>query len=129
MLRLIGLGEFSDLAKWQEKVHTFVLNEVICKACNQCRDIDLCKDKDRATVNDVYVLMSKKKKYTILAPLNCTKIVQIIVFYFFSGPFGYVHSVTFIMRMKKLKSVFWMPFTERLCHTHYKICDVRDAKR
>lgn len=53
MLRLIGLGEFSDLAKWQDKVHTYVLNEVICKACNQCRDIDLCKDKDRATVNDV----------------------------------------------------------------------------
>lgn len=57
MLRLVGLGEFSDLAKWQEKIHTYVLNEVICKACNQCRDIDLCKDKDRATVNDMYVIM------------------------------------------------------------------------
>lgn len=52
MLRLIGVGEFSDLAQWQEQVHTYILNEVICKACNQCRDIDLCKDKDRATINN-----------------------------------------------------------------------------
>lgn len=54
MLRLVGLGEFSDLATWKDTVQTYVLNEVICKACNQCRDIDLCKDTDRATVNDVY---------------------------------------------------------------------------
>lgn len=53
MLRLVGLGEFSDLAMWKDTSHTYVLNEVICKACNQCRDIDLCKDKDRARVNDV----------------------------------------------------------------------------
>lgn len=53
MLRLVGLGEFSDLAVWEDTSHTYVLNEVICKACNQCRDIDLCKDKDRAQVNDV----------------------------------------------------------------------------
>lgn len=53
MLRLIGLGEFSDLAVWKDISYTFILNEVICKACNQCRDVDLCKDKDRATVNDV----------------------------------------------------------------------------
>lgn len=52
MLRLIGVGEFSDLAQWQEQVYTYILNEVICKACNQCRDIDLCKDKDRATINN-----------------------------------------------------------------------------
>ena len=53
MLRLIGVGEFSDLAIWRDRVDTYILNEVICKACNHCRDIDLCKDKDRAQVNDV----------------------------------------------------------------------------
>lgn len=65
MLRLIGLGEFNDLATWKDTVQTYVLNEVICKACNQCRDIDLCKDRDRATVNDMYVffeiLISNKR--------------------------------------------------------------------
>lgn len=53
MLRLIGIGEFSDLAVWRDTVTTYILNEVICKACNHCRDVDLCKDKDRALVNDV----------------------------------------------------------------------------
>lgn len=52
MLRLIGIGEFNDLATWQDTVVTYILSEVICKACNHCRDIDLCKDKDRAIVND-----------------------------------------------------------------------------
>lgn len=48
MLRLIGIGEFSDLATWKENSHSFVLSEVICKACNHCRDVDLVKDKDKA---------------------------------------------------------------------------------
>lgn len=48
MLRLIGVGEFSDLANWKEPIHTYVLQEVICKACNHCRDVDLCRDKHRA---------------------------------------------------------------------------------
>lgn len=53
LLRLIGIGEFSDLAIWRESTDTYILNEVICKACNHCRDVDLCKDKDRARVNEV----------------------------------------------------------------------------
>lgn len=48
MLRLIGVAEFSDSAVWQEPFDTYVLNEVICKACNHCRNLDLCKDKHRA---------------------------------------------------------------------------------
>jgi DNA polymerase epsilon subunit 1 len=28
------------------------LPEVICKACNHCRDIDLCKDNYRSMEND-----------------------------------------------------------------------------
>lgn len=48
MLRLVGVGEFSDLAVYEEPANTYILNEVICKACNHCRDLDLCKDKHRA---------------------------------------------------------------------------------
>lgn len=48
MLRLVGVGEFSDAAEWKDRMNTFVLNEVICKACNHCRDVDLLKDKDKA---------------------------------------------------------------------------------
>lgn len=52
MLRLMGIGEFSDMAVWRDTSDTYILNEVICQACNHCRDIDLCKDKDRASLND-----------------------------------------------------------------------------
>lgn len=44
LLRLIGVGEFSDAAEWKDPCLSFVLPEVICKQCNHCRDIDLCKD-------------------------------------------------------------------------------------
>lgn len=49
MLQLINVGEFSDLAVWQDPINSFVLNEVICHACNHCRDLDLCKDNHRAS--------------------------------------------------------------------------------
>ncbi|KAJ6622010.1 DNA polymerase epsilon catalytic subunit 1 [Pseudolycoriella hygida] len=48
MLRLIGFGEFSDKATWKDPIQSYVLHEVICKACNHCRDVDLIKDKDKA---------------------------------------------------------------------------------
>lgn len=48
MLRLIGIGEFSDMAVWKDPLNSYILNEVFCKACNHCRDIDLCRDKDVA---------------------------------------------------------------------------------
>ncbi|XP_049530617.1 DNA polymerase epsilon catalytic subunit 1 [Anopheles darlingi] len=48
MLRLIGVGEFSEKAHWREAVKSYVLPEVICQACNHCRDLDLCKDTHRA---------------------------------------------------------------------------------
>ncbi|XP_069681734.1 DNA polymerase epsilon catalytic subunit 1 [Periplaneta americana] len=52
MLRLIRVGDFSDEAIWRDPCVSFVLPEVICKACNHCRDIDLCKDNHRAIEND-----------------------------------------------------------------------------
>ncbi|XP_053674267.1 DNA polymerase epsilon catalytic subunit 1 [Anopheles nili] len=48
MLLLIGVGDFSDKATWKESVKSFVLTEVMCRACNHCRDLDLCKDSHRA---------------------------------------------------------------------------------
>ncbi|KOB59581.1 DNA polymerase epsilon [Operophtera brumata] len=44
LLRLIGVGEFSSKAEWREPCNTCVLSEVICKVCNHCRDLDLCRD-------------------------------------------------------------------------------------
>lgn len=48
LLKLINIGEFSDLADWKDPCISFVLPEVICKNCNHCRDIDLCKDPNVA---------------------------------------------------------------------------------
>lgn len=47
MLKLINIGEFSDAAVWHDPCITVILPEVICKVCNHCRDIDLCKDEHR----------------------------------------------------------------------------------
>lgn len=55
LLRLIGVGNFSDKAEWKDPCFSFVLPEVICKACNHTRDIDLCKDNDRAFENNKHV--------------------------------------------------------------------------
>lgn len=48
MLRLVNMGEFSDKAIWNEKEKPYILTEIICQACNHCRDVDLLKDKHRA---------------------------------------------------------------------------------
>ncbi|OAD60585.1 DNA polymerase epsilon catalytic subunit A [Eufriesea mexicana] len=44
MLRLIKIGSFSDLVEWKDPCISLILPEIICKACNHTRDIDLCKD-------------------------------------------------------------------------------------
>ncbi|CAO1425761.1 unnamed protein product [Diamesa tonsa] len=48
MLRLVGIGEFSDIAVWKDPENSYILTEIICQACNHCRDLDLLKDKHRA---------------------------------------------------------------------------------
>lgn len=48
MLQLVGLGEFSEKAVWKEPGKSYMLTEMICQACNFCRDVDLLKDKHRA---------------------------------------------------------------------------------
>ncbi|KAL4706978.1 hypothetical protein ACJJTC_019516 [Scirpophaga incertulas] len=44
LLRLIGVGEFSERAEWRDPCASCVLAEVICRVCNHCRDLDLCRD-------------------------------------------------------------------------------------
>ncbi|XP_046401826.1 DNA polymerase epsilon catalytic subunit 1 [Ischnura elegans] len=51
LLRLIGVGEFSKDAEWHDPCTSYILPEVICRSCNHCRDIDLCKDNYRAEEN------------------------------------------------------------------------------
>ncbi|KAH9641118.1 hypothetical protein HF086_000766 [Spodoptera exigua] len=57
LLRLIGVGEFSSSAEWREACTSCVLTEVICNVCNHCRDLDLCRDTNTATLNDVPVCL------------------------------------------------------------------------
>ncbi|KNC76375.1 hypothetical protein SARC_11125, partial [Sphaeroforma arctica JP610] len=44
LLRLLHVGEFSKAAQFEDPCLTFVLPEVICNFCMECRDIDLCRD-------------------------------------------------------------------------------------
>ncbi len=55
LLKLVGIGEFSDKAIWVDKGKSYILTEMICQACNHCRDIDLIKDKNRAMKDGVPV--------------------------------------------------------------------------
>jgi len=49
LLKLISVGEFDKIADWVDPCISFTLAEVICRSCNHCRDIDLCKDPHTST--------------------------------------------------------------------------------
>ncbi|KAK3853994.1 hypothetical protein Pcinc_039493 [Petrolisthes cinctipes] len=55
LLKLLNIGEFSPEAEWRDPCVSYVLPEVICRACNHCRNIDLCKDPHIAVENGVQV--------------------------------------------------------------------------
>uniref|UniRef100_A0A8D1TG87 DNA polymerase epsilon catalytic subunit n=1 Tax=Sus scrofa TaxID=9823 RepID=A0A8D1TG87_PIG len=44
LLRLVDVGEFSEEAQFRDPCRSYVLPEVICRSCNFCRDLDLCKE-------------------------------------------------------------------------------------
>uniref|UniRef100_A0A670JRN3 DNA polymerase epsilon catalytic subunit n=1 Tax=Podarcis muralis TaxID=64176 RepID=A0A670JRN3_PODMU len=44
LLRLIEVGEFSEEAQFRDPCRSYVIPEMICRNCNFCRDLDLCKD-------------------------------------------------------------------------------------
>lgn len=52
MLKLIGVGEFSEEAMWKDPSVSYVLPGVICKTCNHCRDVDLGKDSYKNIEDD-----------------------------------------------------------------------------
>ncbi|EFN88114.1 DNA polymerase epsilon catalytic subunit A isoform X1 [Harpegnathos saltator] len=55
LLRLIGVGSHSDSVDWKEPCISLILSEVICKACNHTRDIDLCKDQHYTIENNKHI--------------------------------------------------------------------------
>lgn len=42
------MGEFSDKAVWKDSTVSYVIPQLICKACNHCRDVDLGRDPYRS---------------------------------------------------------------------------------
>lgn len=44
LLRLVHVREFSPEAAFRDPCLSFTLPNVICSYCNDCRDLDLCRD-------------------------------------------------------------------------------------
>ncbi|KAL1514239.1 hypothetical protein ABEB36_003526 [Hypothenemus hampei] len=94
LLRLIGVGEFSDKAVWMDTTVSYVVPQIICRKCNHCRDIDLGRDPYRtghswncpnceASYNsseiESYLLDTISKKFLAynLQDLQCKKCSQV----------------------------------------------------
>ena len=92
LLAQIGVQEYSNQAKWQNPCARFVLPDVFCSDCQECRDVDLCilpppdQDQDSWTCDDcgtpydaesierrlIEVIQRKCVRYQ-LQDLRCTK--------------------------------------------------------
>uniref|UniRef100_A0A452YAT5 DNA polymerase epsilon catalytic subunit n=1 Tax=Aegilops tauschii subsp. strangulata TaxID=200361 RepID=A0A452YAT5_AEGTS len=44
LLKLVRVKEFAPEAQFQDPCASFILPNVICSYCNDCRDLDLCRD-------------------------------------------------------------------------------------
>lgn len=44
LLKLVRVKEFAPEAQFQDPFSSFILPNVICSYCNDCRDLDLCRD-------------------------------------------------------------------------------------
>ncbi|XP_030759546.1 DNA polymerase epsilon catalytic subunit A [Sitophilus oryzae] len=94
LLRLIGVGEFSEKAVWTDTTVSYVVPQIICRQCNHCRDIDLGRDPHRtehawycplcrATYNtaeiECFLLDTISRKFLAynLQDLQCKKCSQI----------------------------------------------------
>ena len=47
-LKIIRVAEFAPEAEFAEPCVSYTLRDVICTACSDCRDLDLCRDPDLA---------------------------------------------------------------------------------
>ncbi|GJM85089.1 hypothetical protein PR202_ga01510 [Eleusine coracana subsp. coracana] len=50
LLKLVRVKEFAPEAQFQDPCASFTLPNVICSYCNDCRDLDLCRDSQRSKV-------------------------------------------------------------------------------
>jgi DNA polymerase epsilon subunit 1 len=46
LMKIVGVKSFAPEATFVNPCLTFVLPDVICSYCNQCRDLDLCRDPE-----------------------------------------------------------------------------------
>ncbi|CAJ1979167.1 unnamed protein product [Sphenostylis stenocarpa] len=44
LLKYVDVREFAPEAEFHDPFHSFILSNVICSYCNDCRDLDLCRD-------------------------------------------------------------------------------------
>ncbi|TKY67092.1 DNA polymerase epsilon catalytic subunit A [Spatholobus suberectus] len=44
LLKYVDVKEFAPEAQFHDACHSFILSNVICSYCNDCRDLDLCRD-------------------------------------------------------------------------------------
>ncbi|XP_020973387.1 DNA polymerase epsilon catalytic subunit A isoform X4 [Arachis ipaensis] len=44
LLKYVRVREFAPEAEFRDPCHSFTLSNVICSYCNDCRDLDLCRD-------------------------------------------------------------------------------------
>ncbi|XP_057456006.1 DNA polymerase epsilon catalytic subunit A-like [Lotus japonicus] len=44
LLKYVKVREFAPEAEFRDPCHSFILSNVICSYCNDCRDMDLCRD-------------------------------------------------------------------------------------
>nr|CAD7428080.1 unnamed protein product [Timema monikensis] len=77
MLRLINIGEFSELAEWRDPCISFVLPEVICKApVWQCPLCHTSYDNSEIEYLLLDTVQRKAMAYT-LQDLQCKKCLQV----------------------------------------------------
>eukprot|EP00878_Enallax_costatus_P029003 GHUV01031378.1.p1 GENE.GHUV01031378.1~~GHUV01031378.1.p1 ORF type:complete len:172 (+),score=57.58 GHUV01031378.1:350-865(+) len=94
LLRLVGVDEFSAEAAFVDPCVSFRLHDIICSHCNDCRELDLCRDPalqkgnwacpcckaeyDAAAIEArlVAALQGRIKEY-VLQDLSCTQCKQV----------------------------------------------------
>lgn len=96
LLRLLHVGEFSPQASFRDPCVSFVLPDVLCTYCNNCRDLDICRDPqiqdgrwiceepsceqhyDMLYIENQLVQIVKQRVHTYqLQDLKCTKCKQV----------------------------------------------------
>ena len=44
LLKMVHVKEFSPEARWKDPCATLIIQDVICPSCQDCQDLDLCRD-------------------------------------------------------------------------------------